>query len=42
MGTKERILSIRLIEKARANPGFAKALGITVAETNGLTTKKGT
>jgi len=42
MGTRERIRILRLIHKIRANPGYANALGITVAETHKITTKKGT
>ena len=30
MGTRERILAIRLIEKAQANPAVAEKLGIVV------------
>jgi len=30
-GVKERILTLRLMEKARANPACARALGIVVA-----------
>jgi len=41
VGTRERILIIRLIEKVRANPGYAERLGITVVETNEFG-KKGT
>ncbi len=29
MGAKERIMTIRLMEKLQANPACAKALGIT-------------
>ena len=33
MSVKERILTIRLIEKLSANPAYAKALGIAVKHT---------
>lgn len=32
MGTRQRILTIRLMEKVRNNPGIAKQLGIEVLE----------
>ena len=34
MSVRERILTIRLMEKANANPAYAKAFGIVVV--NGL------
>lgn len=32
MGVRERILTIRLMEKLRAHPGYAKTLGIEIAQ----------
>jgi len=32
MNAKERILAIRILEKIRDNPGFAKTLGIEATE----------
>ena len=31
MGVKERILTIRLMEKANANPAFAQRIGLTAS-----------
>lgn len=33
MSTKERILAIRLMEKIRSNPAYAKTLGVEAVET---------
>ena len=38
MSVRERILTIRLMEKVSANPAYAEALGIVVQ--NGLTERK--
>lgn len=32
MSTRERILTIRLMEKVSSNPAYAKALGVEVLE----------
>jgi len=35
MGTRQRILTIRLMEKVRNNPEYAKQIGIEVLEKRG-------
>jgi hypothetical protein len=41
MSVRERILTIRLMEKAKENPTYAAALGVTTIDPPGLPTQQG-